>query len=182
MGKTHWRTMELRIPVSGDVASVAGWWADSARRAELRAQYETPSVTGFSWNERVRGQELIQTGEWSTAKRLMRIRITTTLTPDGCPVQHRTDGSFVREQEFRQVRRIPGGRADETVSRRFMEFTEAGPHQTSLLATYKVQRTGFPWWERVQIRTYELQHRWTHLHSLVSRCESDIEAGTPKTG
>jgi hypothetical protein len=174
--------MELRIPVCGDVTSVARWWADSARRVELRAQYETPSIKGFSWNESVQGQELIQMGEWSTARRLIRIRIATTLAPDESPVQRRTDGSFMREQEFRQVRRIPGGREDETVSRRFMEFTEAGPNHTSLLATYKVQRTGFPWWERAQIRTYELQHRWTHLHSLVSQCESDIEADSSKAG
>jgi hypothetical protein len=168
--------MELRLPVHGDVAAVAGWWADSARRTELRVQYETPSVTGFSWSESVQGQEMIQIGEWSTARRLIRIRITTIMASDGCPVQRRTDGSFVREQEFRQVRRIPGGREDETLSRRFMEFTKVGPNQTSLFATNRVRRTGFPWWERAQIRTYELQHRWTHLHSWVSRCESDLEA------
>jgi hypothetical protein len=108
--------------VRGDVASVAEWWAESARRTDLRAQYETPSETGFSWNESFQDEQLIQVGDWSTTRRLIRARITTTLTPDGCPVQRRTDGSFVREQEFRQARHIPGGREDETVSRRFMEF------------------------------------------------------------
>ena len=172
--------MEIRLPVRGDVESVARWWADPARRLELRSQYDTPNVTGFSWNESFQGLQLIEEGEWTTARRLVQVRITTTLAPDGGSLWRRTDGSFIREYEFRQLRRTHGGREDETVSQRAMEFTEAEPGLTTLLIRMTVQRTGYPWWERAQLRAYELQHRWTHFHSWVSRCESDIATDSSK--
>jgi hypothetical protein len=172
--------MEIRLLVRGDVESVAGWWADPARRLELRSQYNTPSVTGFSWKDSFEGPQLIEEGEWTTARRLIQVRITTTLAPDGDSVWRRADGSFVRESEFRQVRRTHSGREDETVSHRVMEFTEAGHSRTTLLSRITVQRTGYPWWERAQVRTSELQHRWTHLDDWVSRCEADIADGSSK--
>lgn len=163
--------------VGGDVESVARWWADPARHRELRSQYDTPNVTGFSWNEATEGQALVQEGEWTTARGLVQIRITTILGPDGVAVRQRTDGSFVREVEYRQLRLTNGGREDVTVSQRLMEFSEATPGQTNLVSAITVkERTGFPWWERALLRTSEFQHRMMHLQELVDRCEADIAA------
>ena len=173
---THLRTIKLRVPVRGDVEAVARWWADPARHLELRSEYDGPWGGGLTWSESSDGAHLVEEGEWSTAKRGVWIRITTTLGPDGTSVQRRADGSFVRKQDLRQVRSSHAGREHVAVSVRHMELTESAPGQTTLTSTVTVQRTGFHWWERATLRNEELQHRVTPLQQWVARCESDIAA------
>jgi hypothetical protein len=178
MSRTYSRTITAQLWVRGDVESVARWWADPARMKELRTQYESSSVTNFSWDESSESGRLIQIGEWTTSGGRVEIRVITKVGADGSPFQLRPNGSFVREQEVRQARHSRPGREDVTLSFRRMELTEAGPNRTALLNTTWVKRTGYSWWGQARVRISEGQHRMTHLQEWAARCESDIAAET----